>query len=165
MLTVTEDKCTMFGGGLDSDMDNLSMGGQIPRRSKRNGGRKAESNINYHTGTVCDARDFQNDWFRAEILAIAPNKRKKYYVHFEGFSDRYNEWVAKKDLAPLGTKSKAKDASYSSASTAPSIDCMIHPDQKKKMLDWIASSPNCEIGRCALLCTRARVCVCIHVHV
>jgi ubiquitin C-terminal hydrolase len=65
--------------------------------------------IDFHVGATFDCLDRWNKWYNAKVLE---EKETQVFVHYEGWPEKYDEWVDKKSdrIQPLNSRAVPKDA-------------------------------------------------------
>jgi hypothetical protein len=54
-------------------------------------------------GNLVDAKDSLGAWYQSRIVKRQDNSRV-YLIHFEGYDDKWDEWVSRDNIRPVGTK-------------------------------------------------------------
>lgn len=70
-------------------------------------------NSDYAVGDFIDAKDTAGHWMQGRIVEIN-NEAETYFVHFEGWADKWNEWIPKKSqkIAPHLSQTQGKNTGY-----------------------------------------------------
>lgn len=70
-------------------------------------------NADYAVGDFIDAKDTTGDWLQGRIVEVN-NENDTYFVHFEGWADKWNEWIPKKSpkIAPHLSMTKGANTGY-----------------------------------------------------
>lgn len=63
----------------------------------------------YQRGEIVLARDQKNEWYRSEIL---DHKDGRYRVHYNGWDNKWDEWVAPAEIKRLETKTLDLNGAY-----------------------------------------------------
>jgi len=70
-------------------------------------------NSDYAVGDFIDAKDTQGAWMQGRIVEVN-NENDTYFVHFEGWADKWNEWIPKKSakIQPHLSMTKGANTGY-----------------------------------------------------